>query len=215
MAKSWCEKNSVILADEMGLGKTIQSIVFLSYLFHVQKVYGPFLLVVPLSTIMAWHRELAKWAPMMNTVVYVGSRQSREEIRTYEFYNEKGRPKFNVLLTTYEKVVNDLGDLESIRWSVLAADEAHRLKNQNSRIYQCLSELNHDYRLLITGTPLQVASALLIFTFFYDASSLDNFCLHIVTLCLINMTIVLVLTVMLSPCVILYVLFNHNNLLKS
>lgn len=70
LANSWCTGTSVILADEMGLGKTIQSAIFLSYLFNIQRVYGPFLVVVPLSTIMAWAKELAQWAPALNVIVY-------------------------------------------------------------------------------------------------------------------------------------------------
>ncbi|MEQ2202815.1 hypothetical protein XENOCAPTIV_016727, partial [Xenoophorus captivus] len=64
--------NSVILADEMGLGKTIQTISFLSYLFHQHQLYGPFLVVVPLSTLTSWQREFDTWAPDMNVVVYLG-----------------------------------------------------------------------------------------------------------------------------------------------
>ena len=65
-----------ILADEMGLGKTIQSISFLSYLFHSHKVFGPFLVVVPLSTIGAWQKEFKQWAPDMNVICYQGDSAS-------------------------------------------------------------------------------------------------------------------------------------------
>ena len=70
IAFNWAHGRSSMLADEMGLGKTCQSISFLSYLFHVQRIYGPFLVVVPLSTITStvatprrgregpWEREL-------------------------------------------------------------------------------------------------------------------------------------------------------------
>ena len=50
MAFNWARGRSSMLADEMGLGKTCQSISFLSSLDHVQRIYGPFLVVVPLST---------------------------------------------------------------------------------------------------------------------------------------------------------------------
>lgn len=72
--------NSVILADEMGLGKTIQTISFLSYLFHQHQLYGPFLLVVPLSTLTSWQREFDTWAPDMNVVVYLGDVMSRKTV---------------------------------------------------------------------------------------------------------------------------------------
>lgn len=73
--------NSVILADEMGLGKTIQTISFLSYLFHQHQLYGPFLVVVPLSTLSSWQREFETWAPQMNVVVYLGDVMSRKSVR--------------------------------------------------------------------------------------------------------------------------------------
>lgn len=72
--------NSCILADEMGLGKTIQTISFLNYLFHEHQLYGPFLLVVPLSTLTSWQREIQTWAPQMNAVVYLGDITSRNMV---------------------------------------------------------------------------------------------------------------------------------------
>lgn len=72
--------NSVILADEMGLGKTIQTIAFLHCLFHCHQLYGPYLIVVPLSTLPAWQREFELWAPEMNTVMYIGDVHSRNKV---------------------------------------------------------------------------------------------------------------------------------------
>ena len=68
----------MILADEMGLGKTIQTISFLNYLFHAQQLYGPFLVVVPLSTMAAWQKEFGQWAPYINVVTYIGDMTSRD-----------------------------------------------------------------------------------------------------------------------------------------
>ena len=64
----------------MGLGKTIQVISFLSYLFNAHQLYGPFLLVVPLSTMTAWQREFEAWDPDMNVVVYIGDLNSRNMV---------------------------------------------------------------------------------------------------------------------------------------
>lgn len=158
LASAWCRGNSVILADEMGLGKTVQTISFLSYLFHVCKLYGPFLLVVPLSTVMAWQREFRIWAPAMNLVVYLGDKRSRAIIRDVEFHDSRGRLRINVLLTTYEIAMVDHDELAALRWAVLAVDEAHRLKNSESRLHCSLAALRTGHRLLITGTPLQVTS---------------------------------------------------------
>uniref|UniRef100_A0A3P8QRD6 DNA helicase n=1 Tax=Astatotilapia calliptera TaxID=8154 RepID=A0A3P8QRD6_ASTCA len=156
LAHSWCRCNSVILADEMGLGKTIQTISFLSYLFHQHQLYGPFLLVVPLSTLTSWQREFDTWAPDMNVVVYLGDVMSRKIIRDYEWVNHQTkRIRFNALLTTYEILLKDKGVLGNINWAFLGVDEAHRLKNDDSLLYKTLMEFRSNHRLLITGTPLQ------------------------------------------------------------
>uniref|UniRef100_A0A669BP66 Chromodomain helicase DNA binding protein 2 n=1 Tax=Oreochromis niloticus TaxID=8128 RepID=A0A669BP66_ORENI len=156
LAHSWCRCNSVILADEMGLGKTIQTISFLSYLFHQHQLYGPFLLVVPLSTLTSWQREFDTWAPDMNVVVYLGDVMSRKIIRDYEWVNHQTkRIRFSALLTTYEILLKDKGVLGNINWAFLGVDEAHRLKNDDSLLYKTLMEFRSNHRLLITGTPLQ------------------------------------------------------------
>ncbi|XP_062547170.1 chromodomain-helicase-DNA-binding protein 1 isoform X2 [Armigeres subalbatus] len=152
---TWCKENSVILADEMGLGKTIQTICFLYYLFKAQQLYGPFLCVVPLSTMTAWQREFNIWAPEMNVVTYLGDVPSREIIRQYEWCFPNQRLKFNAILTTYEILLKDKTFLGSVSWAVLLVDEAHRLKNDDSLLYKALEEFDTNYRLLITGTPLQ------------------------------------------------------------
>ncbi|XP_029430431.1 chromodomain-helicase-DNA-binding protein 2 isoform X2 [Rhinatrema bivittatum] len=156
LAHSWCKSNSVILADEMGLGKTIQTISFLSYLFHQHQLYGPSLLVVPLSTLTSWQREFEIWAVDINVVVYIGDLMSRNTIREYEWINQQTkRLKFNVLITTYEILLKDKTVLGSINWAFLGVDEAHRLKNDDSLLYKTLIDFKSNHRLLITGTPLQ------------------------------------------------------------
>uniref|UniRef100_A0AAR2IYI5 DNA helicase n=1 Tax=Pygocentrus nattereri TaxID=42514 RepID=A0AAR2IYI5_PYGNA len=156
MAHSWCKGNSCILADEMGLGKTIQTISFLNYLFHEHQLYGPFLLVVPLSTLTSWHREINLWAPQMNVVVYLGDINSRTMIRTHEWMHPQNkRLKFNILLTTYEILLKDKSFLGNVSWAFIGVDEAHRLKNDDSLLYKTMIDFRSNHRLLITGTPLQ------------------------------------------------------------
>ncbi|VDL70684.1 unnamed protein product [Nippostrongylus brasiliensis] len=63
--------------------------------------------------------------------------------------------KFHVLLTSYECINMDKAILSSIEWEALVVDEAHRLKNNQSTFFKNLREYNINYRVLLTGTPLQ------------------------------------------------------------
>lgn len=66
----------------MGLGKTIQSISFVEQVFRYG-IRGPFLIIVPLSTIGNWQREFEAWTDL-NVIVYHGSTASRNMIQEYE-----------------------------------------------------------------------------------------------------------------------------------
>ena len=76
--------NSVILADEMGLGKTIQTVSLVQYLMNQYQNYGPYLVVVPLSTVATWQSEFRRWAPEINVVVYLGDIASRNRVSRFD-----------------------------------------------------------------------------------------------------------------------------------
>jgi chromodomain helicase DNA binding protein 8/chromodomain-helicase-DNA-binding protein 7 len=157
----WYKKQNSILADEMGLGKTVQSTAFLNLLFTQEKVNGPFLIVVPLSTMGNWEREIRTWTKM-NLVTFHGNSISRNLIIETEFYyrDENGRPipgiyKFDILLTTYEMTMSGASQLRPIPWRCAVLDEAHRLKNKASKVSEFLKSYSMEHRVLLTGTPLQ------------------------------------------------------------
>ncbi|OHT11334.1 F/Y-rich N-terminus family protein [Tritrichomonas foetus] len=156
LTNAWFNHRNAILADEMGLGKTCQTTVFINYLSTVQKIPGPFLIVVPLSTISHWERELADWAPHLKVLSYYGIKERRKYQRIYEmFYPDTQLPKFNVLVTTYQYVTRDVNLFSTIKWRCVVVDEAHRLKNHKSQLINCIRQFDIDFKLLLTGTPLQ------------------------------------------------------------
>ena len=155
MTRWFVEGINGILADEMGLGKTVQTVALLHHLRDRYGVFGPHIVVVPLSTVSNWVGEFRAWSPQTNVVVYGGDTASRRIIRDHEFFGRGRRVKFNVLLTTREVVLKDRSFLASIGWRYLVVDEAQCLKNPDAQLYQALLELRTTNKLLITGTPLQ------------------------------------------------------------
>ena len=113
------------------------------------------LVCVPLSTVAAWQKEFAQWAPDMNTVTYLGDFRSRDIIRQFECENEVAELSFNVLLASYEMVCRDKTFFQNLVWSNIVVDEAQRLKNEDSLLYKVLDQVDSHHRLLLTGTPLQ------------------------------------------------------------
>ncbi|KAI8381211.1 uncharacterized protein BYT42DRAFT_644051 [Radiomyces spectabilis] len=158
LAYQWEHDHPCILADDMGLGKTIQIVSFLSYLYKRYDIF-PFCIVVPNSTATNWLREFNKWAPDMVVVPYHGSSRSRKLARDYEIFPSSTKDKSlrcHAIIFTYESALSDLGYFQRVNfWPVMVVDEAHRLKNNASQLFQKLLTLRCGHYVLLTGTPLQ------------------------------------------------------------
>lgn len=112
---------------------------------------GPFLVIVPLSTLSNWSNEFQKWCPAARTICYKGTPAVRKEL-----YRDKVRSgHFNVLLTTYEYIIRDKKFLRKHAWEYAIVDEGHRMKNAASKFAVTLgTQYTTKFRVLLTGTPL-------------------------------------------------------------
>nr|XP_025659071.1 probable helicase CHR10 isoform X5 [Arachis hypogaea] len=153
---------NVVLGDEMGLGKTLQAIGFLCYLKVYRLSPGPFLVICPLSVTDGWVSEIVKFAPKLDVFKYVGDKEYRRDLRMKIYEHVKGQRStdvllpFDVLLTTYEIAMMDQDFLSQIPWHYAIIDEAQRLKNPSSVLFNVLKDhYIMPRRLLMTGTPIQ------------------------------------------------------------
>ena len=165
----------VCLADDMGLGKTLQVIVVLQKYFE-NKVFKDHaksssnqqlslfdtiesstnfdfkpvtsaLLIVPRSLIFNWIEELRKFAPQLTYTVYHGSNR-QNSLR--DVYNNR-----HIIITTYGIVRQDIDDLKTFRFSYLIADESQAIKNPQSKTFKSITVLQSDFKIAITGTPIE------------------------------------------------------------
>ncbi|QRV95940.1 lymphoid-specific helicase [Ceratobasidium sp. AG-Ba] len=183
IASLWENGLNGILADEMGLGKTLQTIAFLAHL-KSKSVWGPFLIVCPLSVLHNWISEFEKFAPSIPVCMYHGPPPHRAELRKTVLRQptavgksspkkkNKGRKSagakksgeddlpeqttetFPIVVTTYDMVIKDRVHLAKYAWKYIVVDEGHRLKNMNCKLIQELKQYSSANRLILTGTPL-------------------------------------------------------------
>ncbi|XP_058791593.1 lymphocyte-specific helicase-like [Phymastichus coffea] len=145
-----------ILADEMGLGKTIQVIALFAYLFE-KNIAGPYMIIVPLSTLPNWTSEFERFAPQLPVVVYYGNEQTRHSIRN-KIHRKIFPGPFKtdpIILTTYQVPINDASFLRKFNWRYIVIDEAQRIKNFETQLFRIVKSFTSANRLLLTGTPLQ------------------------------------------------------------
>ncbi|KAL5289195.1 SMARCA5 family protein [Megaselia abdita] len=140
-----------ILADEMGLGKTLQTISLLGYLKHYKNQAGPHIVIVPKSTLQNWINEFNRWCPTIKAVCLIGDQEARNT-----FIRDVMMPgDWDVCVTSYEMCIREKSVFKKFNWRYLIIDEAHRIKNEKSKLSEILREFKTSNRLLITGTPLQ------------------------------------------------------------
>ena len=131
------------LADDMGLGKTVQAIAFMLH----KASSGPSLVVAPASVVMNWAGELARFAPSLQVSVL-----NHAEDRKSVLDNVAAG---HVVLTTYGLLPQEEETLSKIHWNVVCLDEAHTIKNRQTKTSGAAMSLNADSRIILTGTPVQ------------------------------------------------------------
>ncbi|GAB2274783.1 Swi5 complex subunit Swi2 [Dionaea muscipula] len=158
--KLYEKKHGGILGDDMGLGKTIQTIAFLAAVFgkdgdssnfsnskRDEDVKGPVLIICPTSVIHNWESEFSKWATF-RVSVYHGT--NRDLI-----LDKLGVQGVEILITSFDTYRIHGNILSEVKWEVVIVDEAHRLKNEKSKLYQACLGIKTRNRYGLTGTIMQ------------------------------------------------------------
>ncbi|MEA1891169.1 MAG: DEAD/DEAH box helicase [Campylobacterota bacterium] len=139
-------KFSGILADDMGLGKTIQTLAHLSKLKEDSRLTNPSLIVMPTSLIANWKNEAKKFTPNLSVLSLHGSdRADRLDVMD----------DYDVLLTTYPLIVRDQKRFNEHSFMYIILDEAQKIKNHKTKMAVALKTLKSDYRLALSGTPIE------------------------------------------------------------
>ncbi|GAA5940099.1 DEAD/DEAH box helicase [Sporobolomyces koalae] len=158
-----------ILADEMGTGKTLQTISFIAFLHENIRSPDrpesdkPTLIILPKAVLRNWDAEFKRFAPSIPVCIYYGTPQERCDIRESQLglrglkraKRVKTSAPFPVVLTTYGIAIKDVSFLEQLNYDLVVCDEAHKAKNLNGKTLATLKRYQADFRLLLTGTPLQ------------------------------------------------------------
>ncbi len=147
-----------ILADEMGLGKTLQTLYFLLW-FKNQKTLKishtpaqknlppqPFLVICPTSLVFNWQNEIQRFTPEFKSLVIHGSKRK-------PLFREI--PDHDIIITSYSLLRRDLDHYLPINFSAIILDEAQHIKNKSSQNAQSAKQLRSDFRLVLSGTPIE------------------------------------------------------------
>ncbi len=142
-----------ILADDMGLGKTLQAIAYLAHARDQRGAAGeegalPSLVVCPASLVYNWAAELERFCPSMDVVVVAGPKRSRTSAIAAAVDTD-------VLITSYDLMKRDVEAYERERFHAVILDEAHYIKNANTIVARAAKRLPAEFRLALTGTPIE------------------------------------------------------------
>ncbi len=135
-----------ILADDMGLGKTLQTLSFIQSEREAGRLNTPVLIVCPTSLLGNWQQEAARFTPELRVLQIYGSKRQHlfEQLSDYD-----------LLVTTYPLIVRDIKVYQQLRFSLVVLDEAQHIKNSGSQAAQAVRLLKADFRLALSGTPLE------------------------------------------------------------
>jgi superfamily II DNA or RNA helicase len=146
------------LADDMGLGKTLQTITLLDTIYshakqNAMQISGysipASLVVVPTSLLHNWRNELKKFAPDLKAYIHAGNKR----LKTADI--DKIFNWYQVVITSYSTVRNDIEYLSLYPFYYVILDESQYIKNPDSILYSAVKSLNASHRLVITGTPIE------------------------------------------------------------
>ena len=136
--------NGCILGDEMGLGKTLQIITYAVSL--QQKGTCSILVVAPISLLANWEKECRKFAPSLNIHIHHGSQRAS---------NFKDFDPYDIVVTSYSVVINDLYMLNMKKWDLVVLDEAQNIKSPTSARTIACKSLNRKSAVAVSGTPFE------------------------------------------------------------
>ncbi len=136
-----------VLADDMGLGKTVQTLAFLSRLVaEGAPSTKPQLIVAPTSVIGNWQSEIARFLPNVHVQTYVGQLRNQQV---------DSLANADIVLTSYPILGRDADLFSQLEWDCVVLDEAQHVKNQGALVTKSARRLQADFRLALSGTPVE------------------------------------------------------------
>jgi SNF2 family DNA or RNA helicase len=138
------------LADDMGLGKSVQVIARLVQEREAVESVPPTLLIAPTSVVGNWQREIAKFAPHLQSMIHHGS----DRIQTAPEFKTACQ-QHDVIITSFTLARKDEKLFHSIKWQRIVLDEAQNIKNPKAAQTKAILKLSAKHRLALTGTPVE------------------------------------------------------------